>query len=138
MPEKYFDYHKKIFNASKKRIKFYESLGVKKWKDKVPELGCFTNFRKNKIASPNDPEYIRRYILEACYGVIIHYVSCPVSFVILLFDIFMYTGKSNMYLTIALPVAITNAILILLPSFVLRYNLPKLIRIYNMKTKTGL
>ena len=42
MNEKHFDYHKKIFNASSKRIRFYESLGIKKWKDKVLELGMFT------------------------------------------------------------------------------------------------
>lgn len=137
MPEKYFDYHKKIFNPSKKHLAFYENMGVKRWKEKVPELGCFTNFRKNKIDSPNDPEYIRRYILEACYGVIIHYVSVPFSFVIMIFDIYMYQGKSNIFLTIALPVALVNAVLILLPSFILRYNLPKLIRIYEIKKKAS-
>ena len=43
----------------------------------------------------------------------------------------MYTGESNLWLTIALPVAIVNAILIVLPAFILKYNLPRLIAIYN-------
>ena len=132
LPEKGFDYHKKIFNPSKRSIKFYELIGVKKWKEKVPELGMFTHFRKNKIEDPKNPEYLKRFILEACYGVIIHYVSLPLSFIIMLFDFKMYTGESNLYLTVALPVAIVNAVLIVLPAFILRYNLPKLIRLYEI------
>ena len=133
LPEKYFDYHKKIFQSSPKKLKFYESLGVKKWKDKVPELGMFTNFRKNKISDPNNPKYLKRYILEACYGIIIHYVSVPFSFIIMLCDMGIYSGNANVFLTIALPVAITNAVLILLPAFILKYNIVKLIRIYEIK-----
>ena len=132
MNEKHFDYHKKIFNATKNEIKFYEAIGIKKWKELVPELGQFTNFRKNKIDKPKDSKYLDQYILEACYGVIIHIVSSPISFIILLFDIGIYGYHSNLFLTIALPVAITNAILILLPAFILKYNLVKLIRINNI------
>ena len=44
----------------------------------------------------------------------------------------MYTNGSNLYLTIALPVAIVNAVLILLPAFILKFNLPKLIRLYEI------
>lgn len=135
MNEKYFDYHKKIFNASPKRIRFYDSLGIKKWKDKVLELGMFTNFRKNKIDNPKDPMYIRQYILEACYGVIIHYVSIPASFLILLLDYNMYIGESNLFLTVALPVALVNVVLIGAPALVLRYNLVKLIKIYEIQIR---
>ena len=53
----------------------------------------------------------------------------------MLCDYKMYSGQSNLFLTVALPVAIVNAILILLPAFVLRYNLPKLIRLYEFKRK---
>ncbi len=135
LPPKYFDYHKKVFNASNKELKFYTKIGVKKWKDLVPELGMFTNFRKNKIQDPKNPEYLERYILEACYGVIIHIVSVPFSFIILLLDYNMYTNGSNLYLTIALPVALVNAVLILLPAFILKFNLPKLIRLYEISLK---
>ena len=135
LPEKWFDYHKKIFNPGNKANKFYKVIQVKKWKEKVPELGMFTSFRKNKISDPNNPEYLRRYVLEACYGVIIHYISVPFGFLIMLCDYKMYSGQSNLFLTVALPVAIVNAILILLPAFVLRYNLPKLIRLYEFKRK---
>lgn len=135
MPEKYFDYHKKIFNTTKFELKFYKLIGVKKWKEHVPELGMFTGFRKNKIANPKDPAYLARYILEACYGIIIHFWSVPASFLIMLFDFKMYTGNSNLWLCVAMPVAIVNAILIVLPAFILKYNLPKLVRLYEISIK---
>ena len=135
MPEKYFDYHKKVFTTTKGEAKFYKVIGVKKWKEHVPELGMFTGFRKNKIENPKDPTYLARYILEACYGIVIHFWSVPASFLIMLLDFKMYTGNSNLWLFVALPVAIVNAILIVLPAFILKYNLPKLVRLYEISIK---
>ena len=40
-------------------MKIYNKLKVKKWKDKIPEIGHFTGFRKNKISDPKNPEYIK-------------------------------------------------------------------------------
>ena len=135
LPSKCVDYNKKVFHTTKREIRFYDFIRIKKWKDKVPELGMFTSFRKNKISDPNNPEYLKRYIMEACYGVIIHYASVPFGFLILLCDYKMYSGNSILFLTIALPVAIVNAILIVLPAFILKYNLPKLIRLYEFKKR---
>lgn len=131
MPEKYFQKDKGIFRTTDKEMKFYNFIKVQKWKDYVPELGSFTGFHKNKVANPFDNEYIGRFILEARYGIAIHFYSVPVSFLIILLDWKMYLGQSNIWLTIALPVAIINAILIVLPAFVLKHNLPRLLRIYN-------
>ena len=131
MPEKYFQKDKGIFRTTEKEMKLYNFIKVQKWKDYVPELGSFTGFHKNKVANPFDNEYIGRFILEARYGIAIHFYSVPASFLILLLDWRMYTGQSNIWLTIALPVAIINAILIVLPAFVLKHNLPRLLRIYN-------
>ena len=111
--------------------KYFQKDKVQKWKDYVPELGSFTGFHKNKVANPFDNEYIARFILEARYGIAIHFYSVPVSFLLILLDWKMYIGQSNIWLTIALPVAIINAILIVLPAFVLKHNLPRLLRIYN-------
>ena len=131
MPEKYFQKDKGIFRTTEKEMKFYNFIKVQKWKDYVPELGSFTGFHKNKVANPFDNEYIARFILEARYGIAIHFYSVPVSFLLILLDWKMYIGQSNIWLTIALPVAIINAILIVLPAFVLKHNLPRLLRIYN-------
>ena len=136
-PKKWMDPNKKIFTASERQMKFYERIGVKKWKDKVPELGGFTSFHKNKLSNPWDLAYVERYMLEACYGIIIHLASPFFAFLAILLDYKMYTGWSWMWLTIMLPVAIVNAILIVLPAYILKYNMPKLKMLWdiNMKNK---
>ena len=137
LPKKWMNPNKKIFHTSDREMKFYEKIGVRKWKDKVPELGGFTSFHKNKLSDPWNNEYVERYMLEVCYGVVIHEASPFFAFLIILLDYKMYTGQSWMWLTIMLPVAIVNAILILLPAFILKYNLPKLKMLWeiNMKNK---
>ena len=131
MPEKWFQKDKWPYHTSEREMKFYSFLKVQKWKDHIPELGSFTGFHKNKVVSPFDNEYIARFILEARYGIAIHYASVPISFLIILLDWKMYAGQSNIWLTIALPIAVVNAILIVLPAFILKYNLPRLLRIYQ-------
>ncbi len=118
LPEKWFN--KMDIKVSKKEMRFYEKLGVKKWKDLVPELGFFTGFRKNKIANPKSVEYVDRYILEINYGIYVHFVSIFASFLI----VFIYPLKYC--LMFGIPVAIVSVILHLMPLFTLRYNLPKL------------
>ena len=118
LPEKWFN--EMDIKVSKKEMRFYEKLGVKKWKDLVPELGFFTGFRKNKIANPKSIEYIDRYILEINYGIYVHFVSIFASFLI----VFIYPLKYC--LMFGIPVAIVSVILHLMPLFTLRYNLPKL------------
>ena len=137
LPKKWMDPNKKIFHTSDREMKFYEKIGVRKWKDKVPELGGFTSFHKNKLSDPWNNEYVERYMLEACYGVIIHLFSPFFGFLIVFLDYKMYTGWSWMWLTIMIPVAIVNAILIVMPAFILKYNLPKLKMLWdiNMKNK---
>lgn len=118
LPEKWFN--EMDIKVSKKEMRFYEKLGVKKWKDLVPELGFFTGFRKNKIANPKSIEYVDRYILEINYGIYVHFVSIFASFLI----VFIYPLKYS--LMFGIPVAIVSVILHLMPLFTLRYNLPKL------------
>lgn len=131
LPEKWFQKDYWFTRTSEKELKFYTFLGVQKWKDYIPELGSFTGFHKNKVVNPFDNEYIARFILEARYGIAIHLMSVPTSFLIILLDWKMYLGQSNIWLTIALPIAVVNAVLIVLPAFILKYNLPRLLRIYN-------
>lgn len=129
LPETWFSVEKYGFSASKKECRFYEKIGIKKWKDKVIELGCFTKFRKNKIAEPNNAEYIKRYIVEANYGIACH--SAIIIFSILV--IFVYPLKY--WYCFGLPVAIVSIFLNLLPLFILRYNLPKLHALYKFNLK---
>ncbi len=127
LPEKWFNYQNEKFDVSKRETKFYECIGIKKWKDLIPELGGFTDFHKNHVSEPNNPEYIERFLLEINYGYIIHILGVPFGFLIMLLDYKMYMGNGmTIGLSIALPVAVVNAILCLLPAFVLRYNYPRL------------
>lgn len=120
LPEKLFDANRMDIKVSKKEIRFYEKIGVKKWKDLVPELGFFAGFRKNKIENPKSIEYVDRFILEINYGIYVHLVSVFTSFLVVLIYPLKYC------LMFGIPVAIVSVILHLMPLFSLRYNLPKL------------
>lgn len=124
-PKKWFGIDKTIFSAGKKECRFYEKIGIKKWKEKVLELGVFANFRKNKIAEPNNNEYVARYIYEANCGILGHALGVVFGFfIILIYPI-------EFWWCFGLPVAIVNAVLSSLPLFILRYNLPKLHTLYK-------
>jgi hypothetical protein len=130
LPAKCANHEKKIYTVSAKEKKFYEKLKIRKWKDKVPEIGHFTGFRKNKIADPKSVEYLDRFLLEACYGELGHFLSLFLGFTILLF--FPLTG---IWFAVAIPVAIINVLLNLPSLFILRYNSYKLeiLRKSNLK-----
>ena len=109
LPAKWFAHDKKIFCASAREKKFYEKLKIRKWKDKIPELGQFTDFHKNHIADPKNNAYLERYMLEAAYGEVIHFVGLFVGFLVIFFFPLRY------WYCLGLPVAIVN-ILLNLPS----------------------
>lgn len=124
LPQKWFAHDKKIFTVSAKEKKFYEKLKIRKWKDKVPELGMFTNFSKNRIADPHSPEYLERYFLEACFGEVIHFVLPFLGFLALAFF-------PRYWYCIGLPVAIFNILMNVPSLFILRYNSYKLEILYK-------
>ena len=133
LPEKWFRYEKKIFNVSKKEVAFYRFLNIKAWKDKVPELGGFTSFHKDKIQDPTSVQYIERFLLEIDYGWVIHIISSFTGFLILLMDYKIFIGGNmSVGLSIGIPIAVINAILNLLPAFILRYNYPRLRALLKM------
>lgn len=120
LPERFFDYTHPEFGAKKKEMKLYEFFGVKKWKEKVPELGGFTSFHKNKVSKPDDPEYLKRFILEANYGSLIHLMDAILGYAII------FITPLRLWYAFALPVAFVNMVLNLMPFMILRYNVPKL------------
>lgn len=121
LPKKCADERLKMYAVSKKEKKFYEKLKIRQWKDKVPEIGHFTGFRKNKIAEPNSVEYLDRFLLEICYGELGHFCSVFTSFLLLLFfPVYAY------WIAIAIPVAFVSAVLNVVSVLILRYNSYKL------------
>lgn len=120
LPDKIFERDRKIYSAGKKEIKFYECLKIKKWKDKVWELGKLNSFSKQKIEQPKNIEYLDKFVMESKKGIMGHLFSMILAIIVVLFM------PSPAKFTIAIPVFVIN-IFMNLPSFmILRYNLPKL------------
>lgn len=124
LPEKWFDYRLRFYAVKPTERKFYKAIGVKAWRGLVIELGMFTSFSKSRFTDPSNPEYTAKFLLESCYGVVIHIACIAVGFLVML----IYPPFA---LRVGLPVAAVNAVLNLLPVFVLRYNTPKLKSIHE-------
>jgi hypothetical protein len=119
-PKKWVSPDCKIFQVSKKERRFYEKLGLKKWKDRVLELGILSGFRKNKVRDANSPEYLYRFLVESNKGILIHILNIVLGFLVI------FCIPLKYWLVISIPVAVVNAFLGLLPVLILRYNIPKL------------
>jgi hypothetical protein len=129
LPERWFTHGLPV---SRRECHLYILLGVRRWKDRIPELGVFTGFHKNKVYRPRDNAYIARFILECHYGVAIHLAGALLGFLI----VFLYPLAYAPW--IGVPVGVVNAVLNVLPIMALRYNLPKLEALYtlNQRRKT--
>lgn len=84
LPSKLIKNDKFPIKLGKKEETLFKKIKVDKWKKFMPDLGAFTKFPKGQITDPKNNEYISRFILEASYGVIIHYVSVFTAPIILL------------------------------------------------------
>lgn len=134
MPKKCANHEKKVFTVSAKEKKFYEKTGIRKWKDKIPEIGHFTGFRKNKIADPKNEEYLERFLMEICYGEIGHFWGLFFGFAIMLF--FPLFENVDLFLIISGIISVINFLLTLPTIFVLRYNSYKLsVLLKNLKKR---
>lgn len=119
LPAKIFKFFDKSYKWEKK---FYEKLGVRKWKDYIPvgKGPIFLGIDKSKIDNPNDVAFLNKLVDECFKAEVMHFLSMFMGFfLILIFPI-------NYALIISLPIAIVNMFLQLLPFIVQRYNLPKL------------
>lgn len=131
LPDKLFAVNNPLYKVSEAEKNFYKKIKVKNWKDKIWELGGLGGFSKKTLANPDSPEYIEKFIIECNKGVLTHRLSYPAGFLPMLFI------QNICALTIALPVAIVNLFLNILPTLALRYNTPKLqAMLKKMKSKT--
>jgi glycosyl-4,4'-diaponeurosporenoate acyltransferase len=55
---------------------FYEALGVRRWKDRLPDAGPWFagGFAKRDLSS-RGPDYLRRFLLETCRGEWAHWLA---------------------------------------------------------------
>ncbi|MBR2018788.1 MAG: hypothetical protein IKA05_00140 [Clostridia bacterium] len=119
MPDRWFGVDNRLYAVSDWEKELYKKLKVRLWKDKVWELGGLGGFSKKQLADPSDPAYIEKFIVECNKGVLTHRLSYPIGFLTMLLI-------PSCSLTIALPVAVVNMFLNILPTLALRYNTPKL------------
>ena len=126
LPEGWFSADRKIFSVSDSERRLYARLGVKKWKSKVPELGGFSGFHKDKLQSPSDAAYLARFLLESNYGVVIHLANAVCGFGIAFLP---FCRQPSLWI----PIFLVNFVLSLLPVAILRYNTPVLMRLYGKR-----
>jgi glycosyl-4,4'-diaponeurosporenoate acyltransferase len=120
MPDSWFGVDNPLYRISEWEKRLYKRLRVRRWKDKVWELGGLGGFSKKTLLEPGSASYIEKFIVECNKGVLTHRLSYPLGFLSML----TLTGVCP--LTIALPVGAVNLFLNILPTLVLRYNTPKL------------
>ncbi len=124
LPKKWFAPNVKLFRVSKKEHLFYNKFAIKRWKDKVPQLGLFTGFDKGSIKSVSETEYLERFLLEANYGAMIHLANAVFGFLIMFIPICSAPS-------IWIPIFAVNFVLSLMPFAILRYNTYILYRLYT-------
>lgn len=132
LPEKWFDVDNKFFKVSDKERKFYEKIKIRKWKDKIVELGSLGGFSKKQLKSNNDINYLKLFIVESNKGVINHLSGCVAGFLLVL----IY-APFNCVFSISIPIAIMNFILNIPSIMILRYNTPKLHAGYKRLLRTA-
>ena len=120
MPDRWFGADNRAYHVSRAERELYKKLKVRAWKDKVWELGGLGGFSKKNLREPNDPKYIEKFIIECNKGVLTHRLSYPAGFLAML------TLPNICAFSIAIPVAVVNIFLNILPTLALRYNTPML------------
>lgn len=120
MPDRLFGVDNPFYHVSETEQKLYKKWKVRRWKDHIWELGGLGGFSKKSLADPNSPEYIEKFIVECNKGVLTHRLSYPIGFLPMVFM------PNICAFSIALPVAVVNLFLNILPTLALRYNTPKL------------
>ena len=127
-PKAWYMPERRFFSVGKREFRFYKKIKIVRWKDKVPELGCFTGFSKRNLGDTNNVSYLKRYIMEINYGTVIHLVNAHTGFLV-----FFVPYCDELY--VWLPVTVVNYVLSMAPVFVLRYTSHMLGKIYKAKLK---
>ena len=113
------------FRARSWERKCYVRLGVRHWKDRIPEMGgLLAHFSKKQVADRHDNAYLMKFMRETCYAEIMHLLSIPVGFLIFLL-------WPHHILWFGLPVALVNAVLQIFPVLTQRYVRPFLVSTYR-------
>lgn len=127
MPQAIFNADNWFFRVRQGELKFYKKIGIKKWKDKVPDLGWTAGFPKANLKSL-DPEYLKTFIDETCKGEVLHNIAGFLGFVALL----VFPSQDMIFV---LPIVLVNFVLHMLPCMIQRYNRSRLLIAYKFHTR---
>ena len=128
LPRKIWQFDKGSFRVSKKEARFYEKLGIKKWKDKaVPELGKTAGFSKKNLQG-TEIEYLSKFLMETCMGETLHLIGAVVAFTALA----VFPAQDWYFV---LFIVIINFFINILPCMIQRYNRYRLGVVYKFKTR---
>ena len=127
---------KKLMSPSLKRFKVFSweqkvlvRLGIRKWKDKIPEAGgVLVGFSKREVQDKSNPEYLLHFISETIYAEVMHFWS-------IIFSCLVFIYKPAEFWIVYLPLFLTNFLINFLPIMVQRYNRPKLMKAYERATR---
>ena len=129
LPKKWVNPFNRIYKVHKWESKLYLRLGIRKWKDLIPESGkALTGFGKREVENIKDNTYLYKFMEETVYAEIMHLVSAFLGFLVVFINL-------KLWLIVGLPLAIFNLILQIMPVMVQRYNRPKLMLAYRRNEK---
>ena len=131
VPERKMNPFARVWKVHHFERRFYVKIGIRRWKDKIPETGgLLVGFSKSAVAGRHDNAYLLKFLKETCYAELMHIISIPCGFLVLLLTL-AWDSIPQFIAWFGLPVAIVNAVLQLLPIFVQRYVRPFLLSAYR-------
>lgn len=137
-PTRWFDPNRKVFHVYKFESKLYESINIRKWKNKLPEPGkALFRFDKSKVTNPKDPEYLMLFLYENCRGSSCHlfcfvwgFASLPIIGIVN--SVLLPKEFTFMTFTAGLLIATLHGIIHLASLITLRYMRPRLMKLYKL------
>jgi len=129
LPKALYNPKNKLFSVKKREHKLFEKLGVKKWKDSIPEAGGVSGFSRNHLYDPRNPDYIKKYIIEGCIAEALHTLSICWGIIAL------FLIKRELVLPIGIPLVLFNFFVHIFPLVIQRYMRPRLMHALERLTK---
>lgn len=119
LPRERFDPESALFRERPREQggRFYEKLGIKLWKDKLPDKSRVSGGGYSKsIRERPSPAHLRRLVRESCVAEFVHLCLAAVS------PVFLVTMRGGMSVAAAVLYALHNIPFIMIQ----RYNRPRL------------
>ena len=129
IPKSAWNFESKLFRVSKCEVKFYDRIGIRKWKSLVPEMGNTAGFPKRELKTL-DTDYLGRFLWETCYAEGLHFTVGVLGLTALFF-----VPVRDFYF--AVPIVLVNLILHLLPCFIQRYVRYKMLKVYEHQKRVA-